>query len=78
MARQAAAVLAELPETITAPAIQRIANLRGRLAPPAEFSLDRHQQLDAEVYRLREETLGVESAKFRSADDGKRSPVEIY
>jgi beta-N-acetylhexosaminidase len=78
MAREAAEVLAQLPEAVTAPARERIARLRNKLAKPSDFSLERHAALDAEVYRLREATLGIEAAKSRSTDTGKRSPVEVY
>ncbi|HEY8966225.1 MAG TPA: glycoside hydrolase family 3 N-terminal domain-containing protein [Candidatus Methylacidiphilales bacterium] len=81
MARQAAAVLAKLPHEVAAPARARIAALRERLrrdAAPHPFSIEAHAKLDAEVYALREAVLGSEAAKSRSADDGKRSPVETY
>lgn len=81
MAREAAEVLSELPPEVTAPARQRLGWLRARMAkeaPPLPFTLDLFRQLDDGVYRLREAVLGVEAAKHRSADDGKRSPVETY
>lgn len=78
MAREAAEALSQLPEEVTAPARARIAALRSKLAAPLPFSLAQHAAWDAEVYQLREATLGVTAAQQRSADDGKRSPVEMY
>jgi beta-N-acetylhexosaminidase len=81
MALEAAAVLAELPPEATAPARRRLEGMRARMketASPLPFSLDLFRQLDDGVYKLREAVLGVEAAKHRSADDGKRSPVETY
>jgi beta-N-acetylhexosaminidase len=78
MAREAAEVLSKLPESVTAPARARLEKLRAKLAPPLPFTEEAFRALDAEVYRLREATLGTEAAKSRSADDGKRSPVELY
>jgi beta-N-acetylhexosaminidase len=78
MAREAADVLSRLPDDVTAPARLRLENLRRRLQPAHAFSLDAWKKLDAEVYALREATLGSEAAHARSADDGKRSPVETY
>ncbi len=78
MAKRAAEVLSQLPENTTLAAINRIAALRTRLAAPSHFSLKRHSEIDTEVYKLRESTLGIEAAKTRSTDIGKRSPVETY
>ncbi len=81
MARQAAEVLSRLPSSVTAPARNRLAKLRDRLkqdVAPHPFSVEAHAKLDAKVYALREAVLGIEAAKSRSADDGKRSPVETY
>jgi beta-N-acetylhexosaminidase len=78
VAREAALVLGELPASRALEAKNRIGALRAKLATPGEFSVQCHQEVDARVYALREETLGVEAAKKRSADDGKRSPVETF
>jgi beta-N-acetylhexosaminidase len=55
-----------------------LADFKTRLAPPADFSIAAHQRLDEEVWKLRVATLGEELAASRSAEDGKRSPVEVY
>jgi len=76
--REAASILSSLPETIKEAAWQRIENFRKRLAPPLAFSLSEFQNIDSEIYSLREKVLGKERAKLRAPEDGKRSPVEIY
>ncbi len=78
MAAEALAAIQELPLEKLAPALARVAAFKTRLAPPAPFSGDTHRRLDAEVWRLRVDTLGEEIAAARSPEDGKRSPVEMY
>ncbi len=66
---------------LNAPARKRLHSLRARMktyATPLPFSIDLFRRLDEGVYKLREAVLGVEAAKHRSDDDGKRSPVETY
>lgn len=48
------------------------------MAPPHEFSEAAFRKIDNEIRALRVATLGEERAKQRSAEDGKRSPVEVY
>jgi beta-N-acetylhexosaminidase len=57
---------------------EQIAQMRRKLDPPHAFSLAAHAELDRKIYQLRVETLGAEAAARRSADDGKRSPVETF
>jgi beta-N-acetylhexosaminidase len=78
MAREAAEVLSHLTEAERQPAELRLAQLRRRLQKPYPFSLETWKRWDDEVYALREAALGKEAAATRSADDGKRSPVETY
>ena len=60
-------------------ALASVAALKESLAPPVpEFSEETFQLLDAEVWRLRVDTMGESAARLRSAEDGKRSPVEVY
>jgi beta-N-acetylhexosaminidase len=59
-------------------ALEGVQRFKTRFAPPAEFSEDEHRRLDAEVWDLRVATLGEEEAAKRSAEDGKRSPVEVF
>jgi beta-N-acetylhexosaminidase len=70
-------------EQVSAPAVERalasVAEFKTRLAPPVpEFSEDVFQALDAEIWKLRVDTMGEGAARARSAEDGKRSPVEVY
>lgn len=76
--REAARVAAELPLALTDPARERIHVLQQRLVKPDAFSVEKFRALDAEVMRLRVDTLGEEAAHSRSVDDGKRSPVELF
>ena len=60
------------------PALESVARCKSRLAPPAPFSVEAFQKIDAEILSLRVATLGEELAAKRSPEDGKRSPVELY
>jgi beta-N-acetylhexosaminidase len=75
---EAARALAKVSPARAAQAGERIAQLREKLDPPHPFSLPAHAELDQKIYQLRVETLGAEAAAVRSADDGKRSPVETF
>jgi beta-N-acetylhexosaminidase len=77
-AEAALATLESLPAAELEPAMAAVAAFKGRLAPPRAFSEQAHRALDEEVWRLRVATLGEELAHTRSAEDGKRSPVEVY
>lgn len=77
-AEEALGVLEGMPAGELDGALEGVARFKGRMAPPAEFSEQAHQRLDAEVWDLRVATLGEEEAKKRSPEDGKRSPVEEY
>ena len=59
-------------------ALASVARFKQQLSPPTEFSEDAFQKLDREVWDLRVAVLGPERAAERSAEDGKRSPVETY
>ncbi|PTY05985.1 beta-N-acetylhexosaminidase [Verrucomicrobia bacterium LW23] len=78
MVVEAARAIATLPAEVLAPSLRRVRALRARLAPPAEFTDEAVRSLDAQVAALRVATLGDEAAATRSAEDGKRSPVELY
>lgn len=60
------------------PALESVARFKSRLPHPTPFSVEAFQEIDAEVWGLRVATLGEEQAARRSAEDGKRSPVELY
>lgn len=74
----AAKALAAISPERAAQAEARLAGFRKKLSPPLAFSLEAHATLDAQIYQLRVDTLGEAGAALRSADDGKRSPVETF
>ncbi len=59
-------------------ALAGVDRFKRQMAVPKPFSEDQFRTLDREVWDLRVNTLGAESAARRSPDDGKRSPVELY
>jgi beta-N-acetylhexosaminidase len=75
---EAARALAAISPARAAEAEKQISHLREKLDPPHAFSLEAHAALDKKIYQLRVDTLGAEVAAQRSADDGKRSPVETF
>ncbi len=78
LAAQAKLVLEALPAAAVDPALARMGSFKTRLAPPAPFTEDAFRAVDSDVWDLRVATLGEERAAQRSAEDGKRSPVELY
>jgi len=75
---EAAKALEAVSPSRAAEAEKQIAHLREKLDPPLPFSVETHATIDRKIYQLRVDTLGVEAAAARSADDGKRSPVETF
>jgi beta-N-acetylhexosaminidase len=71
-------ILETVAEPLKQEAWKRIDQFRAKLAKPYDFSIEQWQKLDSQVQDLRVSTLGAEHAQTRSADDGKRSPVEVY
>src|SRR5256714_6112447 len=71
-------ILDTLPREQTDRALASVAKFKKTMQPPHEFSEAAFRKIDNEVWELRVATLGEERAKQRSAEDGKRSPVEIY
>jgi beta-N-acetylhexosaminidase len=59
-------------------ALESMARCKSRLVAPDAFSVEAFESVDAEIYDLRVQVLGAESAAERSPEDGKRSPVELY
>jgi beta-N-acetylhexosaminidase len=74
----AAKALEAISAARAAEAEKQIAHLREKLDPPHVFSIEAHAAIDRKIYQLRVDTLGAEAAARRSADDGKRSPVETF
>ena len=75
---QAHHVLQTLPAAQLDRSLSEIADFKKRMAPPDTFSEKAFRTIDQEVWDLRVAVLGPERAAMRSAEDGKRSPVEIY
>ncbi len=75
---QARDTIAAAPAADLDVALQNVARFKAHMAPPHRFSESAFRQLDEEVWKLRVDTLGAERAAERSAEDGKRSPVETY
>ena len=59
-------------------ALASVAEFKRKLVKPDPWDEAEFRRRDAEVWDLRVATLGAERAAQRSAEDGKRSPVEIY
>jgi len=78
MIREAAEALSHLPDEVLEGARKRLKLFRAKLAPPTKFSLDEHQALNEQITELRVAVLGEDARGQRSAEDGKRSPVELY
>lgn len=78
LAEQATKYLATLPQQQIDRALHYIADFKKRMVKPDPFSEKRFEELNQQVWDLRVETLGLEAAKERSPEDGKRSPVEVY
>jgi beta-N-acetylhexosaminidase len=76
--REAHDVLQTLPPVQLDRALENVARFKKKLAPPDAFSEEEFLRRDAEVRELRAAVLGAEAADQHSAEDGKRSPVEIY
>jgi beta-N-acetylhexosaminidase len=75
---EAARALEAISPARAAEAEGRIAHLREKLDPPLPFSVEKHTEIDRKIYQLRVDVLGAEAAAARSAEDGKRSPVETF
>jgi beta-N-acetylhexosaminidase len=78
MMRDAYEAIRRLPVKVVDSALAAISEAKRHLAPASEFSEAAFRHLDDQVWDLRVAVLGLESAKLRSPDDGKRSPVEVY
>lgn len=71
-------VLKTLPRNQIDRALASVSQFKKKLAPPTDFSEAAFHKIDNEIWQLRVATLGEERARIRSAEDGKRSPVEVY
>jgi beta-N-acetylhexosaminidase len=78
MVEKAHGFLEKIPRADLDRAFANIAALKRKLVKPDPWDEAEFRRRDAEVYDLRVATLGPERAAQRSAEDGKRSPVETY
>ncbi len=75
---QARNTITALPAAELDAPLASVTHFKQRLAAPQPFSEGEFRVLDKEVWDLRVAVLGPERAAERSAEDGKRSPVETY
>jgi beta-N-acetylhexosaminidase len=75
---EAAKALEMISPARAAEAEKQLATFMAALQPAHAFSVEAHVAIDAKIMQLRIDTLGAEGAVQRSADDGKRSPVETF
>ena len=71
-------ILGTLPKDQIDRALGSVARFKKKMSTPAAFSEAAFRKIDNEIWELRVATLGEERATQRSAEDGKRSPVEAY
>jgi beta-N-acetylhexosaminidase len=71
-------IIAALPQQQIDRALQSIIRFKKGMTAPDAFSDSAFKELNDEIWELRVATLGLEAAAQRSAEDGKRSPVESY
>ena len=72
------ATLGKLPPAQIQRALESVARTKAKLSAPHEFSEARFKEINREIWDLRVAVLGEKEAAKRSAEDGKRSPVETY
>jgi beta-N-acetylhexosaminidase len=78
MVEEAKRHLEALPDPVVYDALVRIEKTKKRLVKPSKFTLDAFAEVNEAIWQLRVDTLGEEKARILSAEDGKRSPVELY
>lgn len=78
MVEKAHGYLDAVPRVELDRALGNIAAFKAKMSPPDAWSEAEFRRRDAEVWDLRVAVLGAEAAVQRSAEDGKRSPVELY
>ncbi len=78
MVEKAHEALITVPRVELERALASVAVFKTKLTPPDPWDEAEFRRRDAEVWDLRVATLGPERAAQRSAEDGKRSPVEVY
>jgi beta-N-acetylhexosaminidase len=71
-------VLQKQPRDVLAQAMERLAAFKAKMSPATRFDLAEFEAINREIWNLRVEVLGEESAREKSFENGKRSPVELY
>jgi beta-N-acetylhexosaminidase len=71
-------ILSGLPSQQIDRALQSVSRFKEDFVPADPFLESAFEKLNREVWDLRVAVLGEEQAAVRSAEDGKRSPVEMY
>jgi beta-N-acetylhexosaminidase len=71
-------ILGSLPRNQIDRALKGISRFKKKLTLPEKFSEAAFRKIDSEIRDLRVAVLGEEGASVRSAENGKRSPVERY
>jgi beta-N-acetylhexosaminidase len=72
------AELARLPRSQIDRALESVGNFKKKLTVPDVFSEELFRKINDEIWDLRVAVLGEDRAKMLSAEDAKRSPVELY
>jgi len=75
---EARGFLENVPRAVLDRALENVAACKAKIAPADPWDEAEFRRRDGEVWDLRVAALGAERAAQRSAEDGKRSPVEIY
>jgi beta-N-acetylhexosaminidase len=75
---EALGYIERLPTSELDRALSNIARCKANFAGPHEFSESAFATLNNEIWDLRVQVLGLARAAERSAEDGRRSPVETY
>ena len=75
---EALGYIQRLPRNDVERGLASVARFKSNLVAPDAFSETAFAEVDGEVWELRVAVLGEERAAQRSAEDGKRSPVELY
>jgi beta-N-acetylhexosaminidase len=71
-------ILQTLPRDQIDRALSSGAAFKKKLVSPTDFSEAAFREINNEIWELRVATLSEELARIRSAENGKRSPVETY
>ena len=75
---EALGYIERLPRDELERALAGVARFKSNLVASDAFSETAFAEVDGEVWKLRVAVLGEDRAAQRSAEDGKRSPVELY